>query len=114
MIALKDIAIASGVSVRTVCRVLRENGYVGEGTRRKVLATAQRLGYRPHRAARSLRTGKGYIVTVIMNQIDELHTAKLAALQQQLAQDDFSVNVIFAAPRARQLETLLDDQPFNI
>jgi DNA-binding LacI/PurR family transcriptional regulator len=44
---LQEIAIKAGVSVRTVCRVLTNTPYVSAGTRRKVLAVAEELGYIP-------------------------------------------------------------------
>ena len=48
----KDIADALGVSTVTVSRALREHADLSEQTKRKVMETAERLGYLKHRAAR--------------------------------------------------------------
>ena len=51
-----DIARSVGVSRATVGFVLNDTPgqTISEPTRRKVLAAAERLGYRPHSAARAL------------------------------------------------------------
>ena len=50
----KDIADALGVSTVTVSRALREHADLSEQTKRKVMETAERLGYLKHRAARPM------------------------------------------------------------
>ncbi|MHB1132778.1 MAG: LacI family DNA-binding transcriptional regulator [Chloroflexota bacterium] len=59
MVYIKDVARAAGVSVATVSRVIAESGYpVRPETRERVLAAANRLGYRPNGLARGLRVGR--------------------------------------------------------
>ncbi|WP_242454118.1 LacI family DNA-binding transcriptional regulator [Bailinhaonella thermotolerans] len=55
----KDVAAAAGVSQSTVSLVMggKWTGRVSPATAHTVLETAERLGYRPNRAARSLRMG---------------------------------------------------------
>ena len=50
-----DVAQASGVSHQTVSRVLNNHESVSEKTRAKVLASMEKLGYRPNLAARPTR-----------------------------------------------------------
>jgi DNA-binding LacI/PurR family transcriptional regulator len=59
-----DVARAAGVSQTTVSFVLndRPGQSIPEGTRRRVLEAAQRLGYRPHASARALAAGRSDIV----------------------------------------------------
>ena len=57
-VILKDIARALDVSVITVSKVMRDQPDVAAETRKRVLAKAQELGYRPNLTARSLVTGK--------------------------------------------------------
>jgi LacI family transcriptional regulator len=53
---VKDVAEHAGVSAGVVSRVVNANGSVSERTRERVLASIAELGYRPHSAARELRT----------------------------------------------------------
>lgn len=58
---LKDVARDAGVSESTVSVVLngaRSGTRVSEATRQTILATAERLGYRPNGLARSLQNGR--------------------------------------------------------
>ena len=52
---MKDVAALSGVSIKTVSRVINEQSGVGPEVAKRVLAAAQSLGYRPNLSASSLR-----------------------------------------------------------
>jgi len=95
MASLREIAAAVGVSIRTVNRALKQEGYVREETRKQILETAQRLGYRPNLAARALKTGQSLEVGVLVGSLDELHMAKLAAFERLLRAVGFAVHVFF-------------------
>ena len=84
MASLKDIALQSGVSVRTVSRALRGEGYVRSETRDMVLEVARELGYRPNLVARALRTGRSQEVAVVAASMDELHVEKLRGFERVL------------------------------
>lgn len=58
MVTIRDIANEAGVSMATVSYVLNDKGNISEETRKRVLDVAERLGYRPSGAARSLKTRK--------------------------------------------------------
>jgi DNA-binding LacI/PurR family transcriptional regulator len=60
-----DVAQASGVSHQTVSRVLNNHESVSDKTRAKVLASMEKLGYRPNLAARALVTGKSSTIGVL-------------------------------------------------
>lgn len=69
-VTLANVAKAAGVSIATVSRVLTESDHpVTEETRSKVLATAERLGYRPNLIARSLRTDQTLTIGLIVENI---------------------------------------------
>ena len=74
---MKDIAKDLGVSVITVSKVLRNHPDVGEETRRRVLARVKELDYRPNLAARSLVTGRSYLIGLVVP--DLLHPFFLIA-----------------------------------
>ena len=54
---IKDIAKAAGVSSATVSRVINQNGYVSEETRKKVELVIQQLDYVPNLNAVYLKKG---------------------------------------------------------
>src|SRR5580765_2330867 len=65
-VKMRDIAKDLGVSVITVSKVLRNHPEVGHDTRERVLARVKELDYRPNLAARSLVTGRTYLVGLIV------------------------------------------------
>ena len=56
MIRLKDIAAHAGVSVMTVSKALRDAPDVSDGTKAKIKALADQMGYVPDSSAQGLRT----------------------------------------------------------
>jgi LacI family transcriptional regulator, galactose operon repressor len=64
-----DIARKLGISAMTVSRALNGKGEVSKEMRRKVVECADRLGYRPHRWARSLVTQRSLMVGVVVPEI---------------------------------------------
>lgn len=65
---LKDIGDALGLSQATVSRALNGFPEVGEATRRRVVATADRLHYRPNPNARRLVGGKSGMVGLVIDR----------------------------------------------
>jgi DNA-binding LacI/PurR family transcriptional regulator len=61
---LKDVARRAGVSVKTVSNVINAYPHVSPGTRSKVQAAIEEIGYRPHQGARLLRTGRSGLVAL--------------------------------------------------
>lgn len=57
---ITDVANRSGVSRKTVSRVINEQAYVSDEVRKKVKKVIKELNYEPDRQARSLRTGRSY------------------------------------------------------
>lgn len=69
MPTLRDVALACGVSPRTVSRVINGQAYVKEERRRQILDAAERMGYQPNASARSLRSGKAWTVGIVANSV---------------------------------------------
>lgn len=71
VVTIRAVATLAGVSPSTVSRALNTPELVRAATRRRVLECAERLGYEPNRAARSLVLGRtataGLIVPDIAN-----------------------------------------------
>lgn len=71
-LTLRDVSIASGVSVMTVSRVLRGLGEVSAATRLRVQEAAARLGYVPNRIAGSLAGGRVSLVAVVIPSLGNM------------------------------------------
>ncbi len=90
MTTLQDISRDAGVSIKTVSRALRGEGYVATSTLARIQKSAKRLGYRPNRAARGLKTGRLQEVALVMWSIDamgeaaELYMSKIRAFDHEL------------------------------
>ncbi|HEV7269030.1 LacI family DNA-binding transcriptional regulator [Pseudoxanthomonas sp.] len=65
-VTIKDVAREARVSVATVSRALNGHENVAESVRQQVLATADRLRYQPHAAARSLSSRRTQTVGVVL------------------------------------------------
>ena len=81
---LKDISEAAGTSVSTASLILngRQGHRFTEATQAAVLEAADRLGYKPQRAAQSLVTGKTYNVALLVNSLTNPFFARYASLLQ--------------------------------
>lgn len=69
MSTMKEVAAAARVSVATVSRVLNNNGYVNEDTRKRVLTAISDLNYIPNEVARSLYKKQSKTIALIVPDI---------------------------------------------
>jgi LacI family transcriptional regulator len=117
---MKDIARDLGVSVITVSKVLRNHPDVGDKTRQRVLARVKELDYRPNLAARSLVTGRTYLVGLVVPDLLHPFFAEIAkALSEVLRKSGYYLIVTSSDEDpdleeqeinqllARQLDTLI-------
>lgn len=70
-VTIYDIARQVGVSTASVNRALNGKGKVGEATRRQILDTAERMGYKANLAAKSLARKELKLGIVISDAIPE-------------------------------------------
>jgi len=77
-VRMKDIARDLGVSPITVSKVLRNHPDVGEETRERVLARVKEVDYRLNIAARSLVTGRTYLVGLVVPDLLHPFFAEIA------------------------------------
>jgi LacI family transcriptional regulator len=87
VVTIKDVARAAGVSPSTVSRVLTGDRSlrVAEGTRARIVATAQRLQYTPSRAARAVRGGSSGALGFAVHDICDPVCAEVIRGAQQAA-----------------------------
>ncbi|GFZ82538.1 catabolite control protein A [Compostibacillus humi] len=77
-VTIYDVAREANVSMATVSRVVNGNPNVKPSTRKKVLATIERLGYRPNAVARGLASKKTTTVGAIIPDISSIFFSELA------------------------------------
>lgn len=77
-VRLKDVAERADVSIKTVSNVVRGQVRVAEPTRERVLRAIDELGYRPHAAARRLRTGRSGVIALAVPELIQPYFAELA------------------------------------
>lgn len=75
---MKDIAADLGLSVVTVSKVLRNHPDIGDETRERVLRRVKELDYQPNAMARSLVTGRSYLVGLIVPDLLHPFFAEIA------------------------------------
>lgn len=88
-VTIKNIAEATNLSVPTVAQILGNRGHLfREETRQKVLEAARRMGYRPNRAAKAMRSGSLGAVLLINSSpksYECLYPATFKALAEELS-----------------------------
>lgn len=65
---LKTISELTGLGVTTVSRALKDGPELSAKTRARVQSIAADLGYRPNRAGVRLRTGRTYVIGLVLDQ----------------------------------------------
>ncbi|MCA1647580.1 MAG: LacI family transcriptional regulator [Chloroflexi bacterium] len=84
---MREIAHEVGVSTATVSRALNSPERVRPAVRERVAAAALRLGYRPNRVARSLRTQRTYTLGVVVPTITNPYFADAVRAMQDVASE---------------------------
>ena len=83
---LKQLAELSGFSIRTVNRVLKNQGSVSEEKRERILSLAAQYHYVPNMAARNLRLNRRNFVGILFNNMDtEVFAQKIMNLEERLS-----------------------------
>lgn len=113
-VTIKTVAEDAGVSVAAVSKVLRDAYGVSDALRARVQESMQKLGYRPHAAARGMR-GQTYTIGFL---IPDLHnpffTDILAGLNAALERSQYQplLGVSGSAPATEKalIEAMIDRQ----
>lgn len=86
-IRMKDIAKDLGLSQATVSKVLRDHPDIGELTRRRVLERVKELDYQPNSLARSLVTGRSFLIGLIAPSLLHPFFAEIAIALSAVIRD---------------------------
>src|SRR5579871_5190080 len=75
---MKDIALDLGVSLMTVSKALRSHSDISEETRQRVLKRMRELNYQPDWIARSMVTGRTFLVGLVLPDLMHSFFAEVA------------------------------------
>lgn len=81
---IQDVARLAGVSIATVSHVMNGTKNVSQGTRDKVEAAIQELGYQPNVAARTLKSRQSRIIILIMPDITSFFFAEIIEVVENI------------------------------
>jgi LacI family transcriptional regulator len=107
---MKDIAKDLGLSVITISKVLRNHPDVGEETRERVLARVKELDYRPNLAARSLVTGRSYLVGLVAPDLLHPFFAEIAKSLSSVLRENGYYLIVSSSEEDADLEEQEIDQ----
>ena len=97
-VSMADVAAVAGVSGQTVSRVVNGSPRVDPATRRRVEAAMAQLDYRPHRAARALRTGRTDTIGLVVSTLATVGNSRmLQAIADAAAARGYALTVVTAA-----------------
>jgi DNA-binding LacI/PurR family transcriptional regulator len=104
-----DVARLAGVSQSAVSRAFTPGASIAAATRLKVVAAAQRLGYRPNAIARSLITRRSRIIGVAVAYLqNHFYPEVLEALSRGLQAHGYHL-LLFTADAARHADPQLEE-----
>src|SRR5690625_1501581 len=114
-VTIYDVAREANVSMATVSRVVNGNPNVKPTTRKKVLDTIERLGYRPNAVARGLASKKTTTVGAIIPDISSIFFSELTRGIEDIA-TMYKYNIILSNSDQNQdkeirlIDTMLEKQ----
>jgi LacI family transcriptional regulator, galactose operon repressor len=76
-VTLEDIARALNVSKMTVSRAINNHPEISTETRARILATAQKMKYRPNQFARALTTKQSYLIGIVVPDLMHSYFAEI-------------------------------------
>ncbi|MBE5845329.1 MAG: LacI family transcriptional regulator [Butyrivibrio sp.] len=93
-VTTKDLAQICNVSRTTVSRALHGNGRINPATKKRILDTANKLGYEPDLAARTLVSGKSMMIGVIVVNLKNQYYPRIVnAVAERVLEDDYILNI---------------------
>lgn len=100
-VTITDIARSCGVSVSTVSRAINDSGYVRQEIKEAILRHVESIGWRQSSAARQLKTGKSFTVSVLINDMRHPYDSSVVdGLIRALREKDY--RVLFSTGQCRE------------
>jgi LacI family transcriptional regulator, galactose operon repressor len=99
---MKDIARDLGISPMAVSKALRDHSDIGEETKRRVLHRAAEVNYRVDWVARSMVTGRTYLVGLVVPDLMQSFFAEIAGvLTASLAPAGYHLLISYTGENAK-------------
>ncbi|MCS3444636.1 DNA-binding LacI/PurR family transcriptional regulator [Microbacterium phyllosphaerae] len=96
-VSMAMVASRAGVSGQTVSRVVNDSPRVDPATRERVEQAMAELGYRPHRAARALRTGRSQTIGLVVTTLATVGNSRmLQATAEAAAERGYALTLVTA------------------
>lgn len=96
-VSMAMVASRAGVSGQTVSRVVNDSPRVDPATRERVERAMAELGYRPHRAARALRTGRSQTIGLVVTTLATVGNSRmLQATAEAAAERGYALTLVTA------------------
>ena len=103
-----DVAELAGVSQSAVSRVFQDGASASKAMRNRVMAAADKLGYRPNAIARGLITQRSNMVAVVISKLTNLYYPEvLVQLTQRFSERGVRV-LLFALERESDTASVLE------
>ena len=103
-ITIKDIAEKCDISYTTVSRALTGKPGVNPATRKKIIETAQLIGYRPNAIARSLVTNRSKTIALMIPEICNPFFSDIAYAVDETANQNGYTTIIFISSWDENIE----------
>ncbi|WP_235038183.1 LacI family DNA-binding transcriptional regulator [Microbacterium sp. 18062] len=97
-VSMADVAARAGVSAQTVSRVVNASPRVDPATRARVEEAMSALGYRMHRAAQALRTGRTRTIGLVVSTLASVGNSRmLQAIAEAASARDYVLTIVTVA-----------------
>jgi DNA-binding LacI/PurR family transcriptional regulator len=105
-----DVARLAGVSQSAVSRTYTPGASVAPGTRARVIAAAEEIGYRPNVLARSLIVGRTRMIGLVVAHLDnQFYPVALEKLSHALEARGYRILVFLARNDGQGVDAVLDN-----
>ena len=108
-VTLKDISDATGFSVSTISRAVRGEGRISEENRRKILASAHKLGYPLPTNGRSVpKNQPPYIALITQFRTGEFYSSFAMGFMKAAPKKNITLSVFSVTHDIKSVATLID------